>query len=244
MIYSKRIHFETIPSTNSYLKENYHHLMDGTVVSADNQTQGRGRLDRRWINGDDVLVSILLKDNLDFNESSKISLVTAASVHYSLSKYADKLHIKWPNDILHNDKKMAGILIETIINNKNLECLIIGIGINLNTLTFPNELAQKATSLRQITNLTYNVKKFTQEVLDDFEKFYLEFKNNSRDYIHICREHSCLIGSEVIIDHFDKDRLEQGIVLDILENGNIFIRVGYEIRQYNSGEISLLRNYK
>ncbi|HOD61840.1 MAG TPA: biotin--[acetyl-CoA-carboxylase] ligase, partial [Bacilli bacterium] len=86
------IEFDTLPSTNLYLKENYHQLADRTVVVANHQTAGRGRLSRRWEDSDDLLFSILLKDNLPHNLAN-ISLLVAASLYKTLNEILDNVTI-------------------------------------------------------------------------------------------------------------------------------------------------------
>ena len=235
MNFNKRIHFKTITSTNTYLKENYQQLENGTVITASNQTQGRGRMERTWINGDDILMSILIKEKIDIRDVPKMGLVVAASVFTTLSKYLDNVKIKWPNDIIVNHKKICGILIESVIINKKVECLIIGIGINVNTTDFPVELSNKATSMRNETTNYYNIDSLIDELINDFSSFY-HMKN--QEFLWICKKHSCLIGKNVIIDDFKTKQM--GKVLDILENGNILMDFGYELRQYNSGEVTFI----
>ena len=138
------IHFDKLDSTNDYLKENYQKLVNNTVISTSFQEKGKGRLGRIWQNkpNKDLALSILIKNNfLDFNE---YSLIAGASVYLTLKELGINSKIKWPNDILINDKKVSGILCEAISYNQNIECVIVGIGININSTGFNISLKNKA----------------------------------------------------------------------------------------------------
>ena len=130
------LYFDTLPSTNLYLKENYQTLEHLTSIVAKHQTAGRGRLGRNWCDSDDLLMSILLKNDLNPSSLDSLSLVICATIYNVLSKYTTGLEIKWPNDILYKGKKICGILLERVISNR-VECLIIGFGININHHDFP-----------------------------------------------------------------------------------------------------------
>ena len=147
----KSIHFETIDSTNTYLKENYKNLDNFTFVDASFQTNGRGRNNRSWKSekGENLLFSLLIKDESLIKEFKSLSIVSALSIIHVLN--INNLSIKWPNDIYHKDNKLAGILLEAISTNK-IECLIIGIGINVNQKEFLGDYKKEPTSLCKILN--------------------------------------------------------------------------------------------
>ena len=110
----KIINFPTLSSTNQYLKENYKKYDEFVVVTTDNQTNGKGRMDRVWNSSkDDLIFSILLKPKFDSSKIPLISLIMGASLCNVINKYQN-CSIKWPNDIIINDKKIAGILVEAI----------------------------------------------------------------------------------------------------------------------------------
>ncbi|NLD26528.1 MAG: biotin--[acetyl-CoA-carboxylase] ligase [Acholeplasmataceae bacterium] len=240
MRFTKQIHFSVLSSTNTYLKDNYRSLPNYTVVSADRQTAGRGRFQRTWIDGEDLLLSILLKDDLPTVNIFGLSLVTAAAVHSSLSEIAAPV-IKWPNDIILNNKKIAGILIESIICNNRPECLVIGIGVNVNTENYPEDLCEKATSLAIENGKKYSIQELQEKVLEEFSYFYDDFLHGGNLAFLVCRKYSSLIGKEVEINDF-KDR-QKGVVLDILPNGNILLWLKSGNQEFHSGEITLNANY-
>ena len=143
----KRIHFESIDSTNTYLKNNYNDLDSYTFVSSDYQTHGRGRSARKWDSeGKDLLFSLLIKDSYLYTKTNVISILSAYSILQILKEYGvNNVYLKWPNDVYVNDKKICGILLESV-SKQSIECLIIGVGLNVNEESFNKDYY--ATSLK------------------------------------------------------------------------------------------------
>ena len=163
---SNILYFETLDSTQSYLKEHFAELDDQTVVVTGTQTAGRGRFDRRWISQPGGLYfSVLLKPaKTDF--LANITQLMALAVCQAAERYAIQPNLKWPNDVQVAGKKLSGILSEAIAQDGKIACLIVGVGINV---AQPNlsHVGQPAVSLRE---LGINVAKedFLQAVLDEF----------------------------------------------------------------------------
>ena len=148
------IHLKSVGSTNSYaLKLAEKGASHGTVVWADEQTEGRGQFDRKWVSepGNDLLASIIVRPKLSAKEASKITLQAAEIIRECLNKtYGIKgsdLIVKAPNDLILQGKKVCGILTESSSKGKNLEYAVIGIGINLNSN--PNENVPNSTSFNR-----------------------------------------------------------------------------------------------
>lgn len=129
------IYFETIDSTNNYVKENMDSLSDGDVVWADNQTSGRGRFDRSWedLGKGNLYITVCLKPSFEMKPSySNLTQYLSLVICKSLEEISLKPQIKWPNDVLINGKKVAGILAESVVRGEKLKGILIGAGINLN----------------------------------------------------------------------------------------------------------------
>ena len=141
---------DVISSTNKYIKEHYETLDNYTIVAANYQTNGRGRMTRVWHStaGENILMSILIKEFNNQSDLNLLSLVTGVAVHKFLSKYLNNLYIKWPNDVLVDNKKICGILLEGKMNN-NSKMVVIGIGININQTNFDDEINLLTTSLKK-----------------------------------------------------------------------------------------------
>ena len=139
------LYFESISSTNTFLKENYKDLDEFSIAYTYNQTNGRGRMGRVWNGGsDNIAFSILLKPKK--KDIAILSLLVGLAVSCAIDRYINT-SIKWPNDIIINDKKVCGILAESIISDK-IDAYIVGIGINVNRIDFPSDIKDKATSIK------------------------------------------------------------------------------------------------
>lgn len=165
----KTIHFDSIDSTNTYLKNNYLDLENLTFVSASNQTQGKGRNNRKWdSDGSNLLFSILIKDNKYFPLTNSISIISAYTIIEVLKSYGiNDLSIKWPNDVFVKDNKICGILLESI-SKENLECLIIGVGLNVNQDKFDDEYIINPTSMYNILKTNIDIESLKQKIYSKF----------------------------------------------------------------------------
>jgi BirA family transcriptional regulator, biotin operon repressor / biotin---[acetyl-CoA-carboxylase] ligase len=126
---------------------------EGTVVLADCQTGGKGRLGRLWLSpvGSGLYFSVILRPALEPHDLAKITLVTGVALCRTVrALYHIIPEIKWPNDLLIDKRKCGGVLVEADLHNLSSPLIIIGIGINITTLRedFPEELQEKATSLQ------------------------------------------------------------------------------------------------
>ena len=176
------IHFEIIDSTNTYLKNNYQNLENLTFISADNQTQGKGRSNRKWnSDNNNLLFSLLIKDTNYYDYLSSISIISAYSILEVLREYGiDNLSIKWPNDIYADDKKICGILLESI-TKENIECVIIGVGLNVNQINFDGEYIVDPISMKQILNKDIDIRELKKKI---YEKLIINLDKliNGYDY--------------------------------------------------------------
>ena len=232
----KQIHFESIDSTNTYIKNNYNKLDNETFVSSVVQTQGRGRNNRKWnSDGSNLLFSLLLKNEKYFSLINAISIISAYSILKVLQDYKiNNLSIKWPNDIYADGKKICGILLEAVTLEK-IECLIIGVGLNVNQIKFDDEYIHEPTSMKSILDHDVN--------LDDLKsKIYQRLMNDlsnvlsGKDYYSKIKELDYLKDKNVyaLINNEKKQVLVKGI------NKDYTLCVEYENKEFslNSGEIS------
>lgn len=182
----KQIHFESIDSTNTYLKQNYKQLENFTFVSADIQTQGRGRNNRKWdSDNNNLLFSLLIKDKNILKKVNEVSIISAYIIIKVLQEYGiDDLSIKWPNDVYAGNKKICGILLESISTNE-LECLIVGVGVNVNQREF--DLDYNATSMNIINNTDIDISSLKKNVYSKFESFLNSVSSGSDYYLEISK---------------------------------------------------------
>lgn len=233
MMKYKVINFDVITSTNQYIKEQYKNLEPFTIINANKQTNGRGRVDRKWesIEGKNLIFSIYLKPKILPEKLPLLSLLIGASIYNVLSKYINCL-IKWPNDIIVNDKKIAGILVESIYSNK-LEALVAGIGININQGQFSNDLKNKATSLFIETNTEYNKNIILDEFIKEFDLLYNDFIIGNNQFVNVCKEHNYLLNKEI---NYNGSIAK---IVDISEEGKLIIDINGKQEQLFFGEITL-----
>src|SRR3954463_15424461 len=143
------LRFDSIDSTNTEaLKQAHLGADEGLCVIAKQQTAGRGRQGRVWISPKDsgLYISVVLRPLIEAKYVSLITLTAAVAVFDALAEMGLEPDIKWPNDILINEKKICGILAETINTDKGF-AVVVGIGINVSSANFPPELVDTATSL-------------------------------------------------------------------------------------------------
>ncbi|MGQ9473344.1 MAG: biotin--[acetyl-CoA-carboxylase] ligase [Candidatus Caldatribacteriaceae bacterium] len=122
---------------------------EGTLVVAEYQTQGRGRLGRGWFaeRGKSLTFSLLLRPPIEPEMCPSLGLLTALLVAFTLEEFGFSPTLKWPNDLYLQGKKVAGILLESSTELDRIEWIVVGIGLNVNVSGFPEELQSSATSL-------------------------------------------------------------------------------------------------
>tara|TARA_R110002096_G_scaffold425644_6_gene634498 strand:+ start:18346 stop:19152 length:807 start_codon:yes stop_codon:yes gene_type:complete len=170
------IFLEEIGSTNSYAKVTESSIVsEGTVILAETQTAGHGQHRRVWEakSGENLTFSIVFKPK-NPERLSILTLACASAIYDVARKIAskNKVVLKWPNDVLIDGKKTAGILTETVFNGNILEKVIVGIGLNVNQVYFDNELADKATSLSAFSDKTLCREQLLAELLSRIEYNY------------------------------------------------------------------------
>lgn len=184
------IELDSVHSTNQYLSEwsEKEILPEGTAVSTKEQTQGRGQKGTVWQTekGKNLIVSFLLfPDFLLVNDQFLLSKVVALSVSKTVRSFLPEntpINIKWPNDIYVNHQKIAGILIENSIHNSRIRKSIVGIGMNVNQVDFPNEF--HATSLMLSGNQEQNIQQIFEKLCENLNLYYSLLKSGQLNRIN------------------------------------------------------------
>ncbi|MCK4544142.1 biotin--[acetyl-CoA-carboxylase] ligase [candidate division WOR-3 bacterium] len=182
----KTIHFKKIGSTNKIaLSKQYINVPNGTVFIADEQTDGIGRKNRKWYSPDGGLYFTILFNEVEQLECyNRFSMLITLSVRNNLLNYLkdEFVKIKWPNDIYYRDKKICGILLQSITEGvKSRLAIGIGININSNINEFPEEMKPFVTSLSHIYGKTVDKKEFMYALLIDINHYYREFIEDRLD---------------------------------------------------------------
>jgi BirA family biotin operon repressor/biotin-[acetyl-CoA-carboxylase] ligase len=229
---SKFYRLTEVDSTNEYVKHILSDAPEGTVVLADVQTAGKGRKGRNWYSPEGGLWMSVLLNHCD---NCLIPLTAAVAVCEAFQPYDIRLGIKWPNDLLLNRKKVAGILAEIID-----ERAILGIGINLNVLQFPDDLAEKASSILVETKKHLNTQTLFQDLCQSVDKNYRFLKDDRIDELLTrWRDYSIMIGRDVRIEL--PERVVVGKVLDIDRHGALIVmRADYSVEHIIAGDCRLL----
>ncbi|MBO7573426.1 MAG: biotin--[acetyl-CoA-carboxylase] ligase [Bacilli bacterium] len=229
------LHFKEIDSTNSYLKNTYRLLDNFTFVSTDYQSKGKGREDRVWQSesGENLMFSFLIKNEELMKLSSILSIMIAVEVVKEIEKYdVNNVSVKWPNDVLINDKKVCGILLEGQVP----EYLVIGVGLNVNQKEFPDGLRRPATSLSLELNEDVNLDELKERL---FKNIVNNFSNPQTDaYLDYFREHNYLLNKRVRVLINNEPFI--GEVVGVDDNFCLQILSSDMILHIDSGEIEIL----
>ncbi len=170
---------DSVDSTNSEAKRRAEEgAEEGLLVLSEEQTAGRGRRGHTWSSakGESLSFSLLLRPDILPDRASQLTLIMGLAVRDALEEVCGlKAQIKWPNDIVCGGKKLCGILTEMSIAAEAVRYIVIGVGINVDTLIFPDELSRIATSVRQQTGGTTDRALLLASCLRVFERDYSMF---------------------------------------------------------------------
>ena len=175
----KTVHFaREIDSTNLWIKRLAKEgAPEGTLALAEFQSAGRGRLGRSWEvpEGTSVMMSILLRPKFEPQYAPMLTLVMGMAVAKAVKKLGFDVSIKWPNDVVVSHKKICGILTEMGVRDGKIDYAVIGVGINVNIREFPEEMADKATSLYLESGKEFDRSQIPGLVMEAFEEYYEKF---------------------------------------------------------------------
>ena len=175
----KTVHFaRKTDSTNLWIKRLAKEgASEGTLALAEFQSAGRGRLGRSWEvpEGTSVMMSILLRPKFEPQYAPMLTLVMGMAVAKAVKKLGFDVSIKWPNDVVVSHKKICGILTEMGVRDGKIDYAVIGVGINVNIREFPEEMADKATSLYLESGREFDRSQIPGLVMEAFEEYYEKF---------------------------------------------------------------------
>ncbi len=224
--------YETVTSTNDvahrFAKDG---ARSGTIITAEFQTAGRGRNAKRWVSekGENIIASVILRPTVTFEQLTYLPLLTSLSVAQAIENIVGRrAEIKWPNDVLIRRKKVAGILVETAAQAGQIDYVIIGIGLNVNQAQFPDDLAQRATSLFLETGTVYDKATLFVSIMKYLDTNYARLKDgNTRVILDMWRAYCDMFGKRITF--YQGNQKREGIALDIDERG--FLKVEIEQKE-------------
>lgn len=236
------IRLDEIDSTNEYAKR---FVADGwsgediTVISAQFQSQGKGRRGRGWVSppGTALMFSLLFKPDASIDDCPMITLVCAMAIREALLDNGVECNIKWPNDIIIKGKKVCGILTEALPDSGYI---IVGAGINMLQESWPEELQDKAISVYQAINDAVDEDKLLEDIVFYAEK-YLEIWQETKDLSALKEDYNDIlvgIGSEVTV--LDPKGEFTGISEGINDKGELLVRkADGTVEEVYAGEVSV-----
>jgi BirA family biotin operon repressor/biotin-[acetyl-CoA-carboxylase] ligase len=233
-------------STNSLALKRASKAGEGTVIIADSQTKGRGRLGRHWVSppGVNIYMSIILKPAIAPRDITLLAVMASVACAHALNKVtALDVSIKWPNDLVVNSRKIGGILSEMKTDQGKIVSVILGIGINVNMDrdAFPEDLRETATSVKIESDRLFSREELVAEIFNEIDTWYNVLKTRGRTVLleesqrlsnTIGKSVSVLVGQEMF----------RGFAETIDADGMLLVRLSSgEAKKISSGDLTVLR---
>jgi BirA family biotin operon repressor/biotin-[acetyl-CoA-carboxylase] ligase len=229
-------HFDTLDSTNARAYQlALNGAEEGEVVIAESQQKGKGRLGRQWFSPPflNLYLSVILRPPIPPHQASLMTLMAAVATADAIRQLSGLFPlIKWPNDILLRDRKVAGLLNEIHSEIDRIHFVILGIGVNLNMdeSMFSEEIRAAATSLRIEMGRTISRKVFLQILLEELERWYSIFiHEGSAAILEAWRNRAQIKGRRVNVTSFGEALT--GVAIDVDSDGALILETGDEGRR-------------
>jgi len=237
-------HFVHVSSTQEIAKELARQgTVEGTVIIAETQSVGRGRLGRGWFSpAGGIWMSLLLSPKRSVQELQVLNLLAALAVSRSIEKACGlEARVKWPNDVLIQGRKVAGILSEAFAKGGIVSNVVLGVGINANVDTelFPFDLRSSATSISTTLGSFVDRVTLVQSLLEELETLYEEFEREGSSFIiSELKRLSTTLGRKVKV--VSLDGVTEGLAVDIHTDGALVVRVeDGTTKLFYSGDVSI-----
>ncbi|MGL4677594.1 MAG: biotin--[acetyl-CoA-carboxylase] ligase [Brevinema sp.] len=222
-------------STNTLAKEILLTHPESFILMTRNQSSGRGRMSRSWqmCADHDIAMTFttpcLIKQHLLFS----VIRLTSLAIYRTLKRYTPDIMIKWPNDLITtNGKKICGILTETILGNNQIQYLIIGIGININSIDLPDY----ASSLRKLSQTFIDINQIYAEIITELSSLWEYFPKNEKKISQEWEKSLAWIGESVSLNWNNKHY--QGILKSVSEDGSLILSIDQQDTTFFAGDLS------
>ncbi|MDD3771274.1 MAG: biotin--[acetyl-CoA-carboxylase] ligase [Weeksellaceae bacterium] len=214
--------FDTLPNTNSILLElSKKNAKSWTAVWTANQTKGRGYTGNQWVSEPEknIALSFLIRSGLQYEELVFFNQWVCHGVCQYISRFSENVYVKWPNDVILNDKKICGILIETYKEKDSLNC-IIGVGLNVNQKDF--SLYPNASSLINELQKEFNLEKVVSDLLSDLKQSFSQIEN--KNWEEIFTQYNEKLYGRGEVSQFKKGKeIFEGIIKGVDEEGRLLV---------------------
>ncbi len=237
------VFLERVNSTNTYVKEHFDELEDGTLVVTFDQTAGRGRLNRSWHSpaGMNIAATVVLKQVQEgFHAGAILGLAGLECVRESAPQ--QPAFLKWPNDIYVEDRKLAGILCEGAkIENGHVTGVAAGIGINVNLPgEFLEKIDQPATSLLFLEKREFNLVFLAKKLAKSIKRYYIIYLNSHKILLDQWRAANLLTGETVSVVDAAGRRMT-GVFKTIAGDGAMMLETAEGLQTFSCGDVKIDR---
>jgi BirA family biotin operon repressor/biotin-[acetyl-CoA-carboxylase] ligase len=234
--------FGSIDSTNNCARTMANaEAPEGTVVTAEFQTEGKGRLGRPWVSNpeENLTFSVVLRPGKGSESLSLLPLLVGVAVAEAIHDVTgQEPECKWPNDLLLGGKKVCGILLEGVQREDTLDFVVAGIGINVNQEKFPPEIAETATSLRLACGREFNREQLLRAVLQRFERLYRNGRDEQFSSVPgLWSSHTHMLGK--LLEIRAHDSTFAGTALRIAPDGGLVIASGTGEQTLYAGDVTI-----
>lgn len=216
---------------------------EGTLVVTEAQTSGKGRLGRQWLSpaGCNLYFSLILRPPVSPRRAHLVTIMASVALAAVLRReYGIPVGIKWPNDILMKDRKLAGLLTELKAETDRVEYVVLGVGINVNWAAgdMPKEISSIATSVSEAAMHAVSRLDLLAWFLEEFENLYLGHGLESPGIVDDWRSLSCMLGRTVRIRAFG--RVVEGVAENVDDEGRLLVNTGKGIELISAGDVEIL----
>ena len=240
IIGSQRVHFSQVGSTNTEAKRllDKGEAIEGLVITADLQTQGRGQYGRVWESevGLNIMMSIVVSPLfIKVADQFALNILSSLAVADVVDEHCKGVKVKWPNDIYVQNKKIAGILIQNYIQGDRIKHSIVGIGLNVNQHSWPDDVPNATSlSLQSGGQLEKDIiiKSLCQKFDERYKRLKIDFKSMFTEY-----QKNLFRKEELSVFEKDKAMIE-GVIKGIDDMGRLLVEHSSSIHSYNHSEIS------
>tara|TARA_B110000967_G_scaffold17413_1_gene16411 strand:+ start:235 stop:963 length:729 start_codon:yes stop_codon:yes gene_type:complete len=231
-------------STNNYLKQLLvtTQLEDFCVVTAENQTDGKGQRGEKWISepGKNLIFSVLkYRPLIPIDKQFLLSVLVSLSIIKTLERYnVPNLSIKWPNDILSDHHKIAGILIENVIKSQQIESSVIGIGLNVNQKIFKG--LPKVSSLNNILGMSINKDELLQALISNIQYYFNQYKKNEELFLNSKYASYLFRKDKPSTFQLPNQTMFTGIIRGVTEAGKLRVQMENATKDFDLKELKLV----
>ncbi len=238
------LHSEVVSTNTSAMEMASRGAPEGTVVIAEKQTGGKGRLGRKWISPKgNLYLSVILRPAIPTHKAPLITLMGAVAVASAIRKKCElRAAIKWPNDILLSGKKCGGLLTEMSAEPDRIKHIVLGIGVDVNMKIseLPVEIRQMTTTISAEKGEKIDRSPLLQQVLAELDRWYQVFLQNEAGVLKEWKELNMTIGSRVTVS--GTGEILEGTAQDIDNEGRLILKLDNgSVRQAAAGDVTMLK---